>query len=167
MRKSNLFNKGINVLTAVALLLMFNGLAVTAGEHPEHPEQSKQSEHPEHPEQAVKQTASIESMAKAIEDYVTSDSELKGGYFLIYDQKAQLPLLLNMTKVHKERLAKVGDNLYFACCDFKEKSGKMFDLDFFMEAENGELFVTEVMIHKEEGKARYSWFEENGIWKRK
>jgi len=44
----------------------------------------------------------------------------------------------------------------------------MYDLNFFMKADQeGNLKVGEVMIHKEDGQPRYTWFEENGIWKPK
>jgi hypothetical protein len=61
----------------------------------------------------------------------------------------------------------VGENLYFACSDFNADGGKVYDLDFFMEAQEHKLVVTEVMIHKEDGTPRYSWYEEDGVWKRK
>lgn len=150
--------KWVHVLALCVLFLSFNAIAAIAGEHPEHPEQ---------PKQPTKPTVDVEAMSKAISEYVNQDTDLKGGYFLIYDTKAEKPLLLNLTQVHEERLAKVGENLYFACCDFKEKSGKMYDLDFFMEEEGGKLYVSEVMVHKEEGQPRYSWYEEGGLWKRK
>jgi hypothetical protein len=61
----------------------------------------------------------------------------------------------------------VGEGLYFACSDFKATDGKTYDLDFFMKDSDAGLAVTEIMIHKEEGNPRYSWYEEGGIWKRK
>jgi len=173
--------------TAVALLagiLMAGSLTVgsVAGEHPEHPE-GKSKEHPEgksaeHPEKSHKsgkkgaqgstKSISKKDMAKAIKDYVKRDSALKGGYFLVYDKKAKKTLRLTLDHVHKERLSKIKDGVYFACADFKTPEGRIYDLDVFMKGHHAKhLRVTEVSIHKEDGKARYGWVEKGGIWKKK
>lgn len=165
MRESSMKMKLLSAILLPALLLLFGAAVAVAGEHPEHPEKEAEGEHPEHPQDAAK--IDVEMMAMAITEYVETDTKLKGGFFLVFDAVSSKPLQLTLAKVHKERLAQVGDNLYFACSDFNEKSGKLFDLDFFMMAEDGKLKVTEVMIHKEDGKPRYSWFEDQGIWKRK
>lgn len=168
MRESSMKTKLLSAILLPALLLLFGVAVAVAGEHPEHPEKKTEKEHPEqpeHPQDAAK--IDVEMMAAAITGYVETDTKLKGGFFLVFDAASSQPLQLTLAKVHKERLAQVGDNLYFACSDFNEKSGKLFDLDFFMMAEDGKLEVTEVMIHKEDGKPRYSWFEDEGIWKRK
>jgi len=132
----------------------------TRGEKPEHPE------HPEHPEDGGMMGFHVDKdvMAKAITDYVNMDSELKGGYFLFYDAKDKKPLALTLTKVHKDRLSQVGTNLYFACSDFKEAGGTMYDLDFFMKNVDDQLQVTDVKVHKKAGKPRYTWHEKNGMW---
>jgi len=106
------------------------------------------------------------TMAQAITEYINEDTKLKGGYFLFYDSKAQKPLALTLTKVHDDRLAQVGENLYFACTDFKEAGGTMYDLDFFMKSHGKKLQVTEVMLHKEADKPRYTWHEKDGMWMR-
>ena len=127
-------------------------------------------EHPEHPKStAKKQTTSITTadLAKAIRNYVEEDAELKGGYFMIYDTTIKKSLELTLAKVHEEKLSQVGENLYFACSDFKATSGKMYDLDFFMKQKKSGLVVTEISIHKEEGQPRYAWAEEKGLWVRK
>jgi len=151
----------------LAVLVCFLFWAVgLAQEHPEHPKQPPKTTKQEHPK---KETASLTTteLAKGIKDYVAKDSELKGGYLLIYDPTIKKSLELSLTKVHEDKLSQVGENLYFACSDFKATNGKMYDLDFFMkQGENG-LTVTEISIHKEEGKPRYSWAEEKGLWVRK
>ena len=147
------------VLVTLFGLLLFNWSGnLLAQEHPEHPTKSAPK---------AKAEVTKEMMAQAIGDYVEKDTQMKGGYFLVYDTKAQKSLTLTLTKVHQDKLSKVGDSLYFACCDFKTTDGKAYDLDFFMRGANSNLSVSEIMIHKEEGKPRYSWYEENGIWKRK
>ena len=153
---------GITAGLLVLAFFMFAAISVPAQEHPEHPSKDK-----EHPTKAEGTTVTVDQMALAITDYVNSDAKLKGGFFFVYDASTKKPLQLTLDKVHKEKLSQVGENLYFACSDFKEAGGKMYDLDFFMQSVNGQLTVTELMIHKEEGKPRYSWFEEAGMWKRK
>lgn len=157
-----MFKKATILYCLIALVV--SAMGALAQEHPEHPE---------HPED--KATAKSEStfkvdkevMAATIKAYVADDAKLKGGYFLIFDAESKKPLALSLTKVHQERLAKVGENLYFACSDFDEAGGQEFDLDFFMEEVDGKLVVTQVLIHKQDGAPRYTWFEDNGLWKTK
>jgi len=148
------------MLTFIVLFALALSNWALAQEHPEHPTKpaSKTSAEPE---------LTKETLALAITNYVKKDSDTKGGYFLIYDGKAKKPLALTLTKVHQDKLSKVGEGLYFACSDFKATDGKTYDLDFFMKDTDGNLAVTEIMIHKENGSPRYAWYEEGGIWKRK
>ncbi len=145
------------LLTLAALALM---LTPVLAEHP--------SEHPtEHPSDHGS-TVSKENLAEAIEMYVSQEAEVKGGYFLVFDGKADKPLVLSLKKVHKERLSKVGKDTYFACADFVTPGGKAYDLDIFMKGADAEnLVVTEVSVHKEDGKARYKWQQKRGVWKKK
>ena len=147
----------------VMVFFLFAAIPVPAQEHPEHPSKDKK----EHPKEGEASAVTVDQMAMAIADYVNSDAKLKGGFFFIYDATAKKPLQLSLDKIHKEKLSQVGENLYFACSDFKDAGGKVYDLDFFMESVDDKLTVTELMIHKEEGKPRYQWFEEGGMWKRK
>ena len=143
-----------------------------AQEHPEHPKDAKAAEHPEHPADAQSKVAlSKDSLADAIEMLVAHKSEIDGGYFCVYDKKAKEALALTLDKVHRERLASLGDGVYFACADFKATNGKTYDLDVFMKASehgpfNG-LMPTQVTVHKENGEARYTWQENSGIWSMK
>ncbi len=142
------------------------GLSVSQ-EHPEHPKEHP-SEHPEHPSEKTKNTITIENLADALENYVNADSKLKGGYFLVLDDKTDAVLKLRLKKIHKDRLSGIGRDTYFACADFKADNGKVYDLDLFMSGKTqNDLNITEVTVHKEDGKARYSWYEKRGIWKRK
>jgi hypothetical protein len=124
-------------------------------------------EHPvEHP---VEKKAGLnkETLAKAITGYVKKDADLKGGFFLVYDQVDKKSLALTLDKVHDDRLAKVADGTYFACADFKTPDGMLYDLDIFMKETKSGLQASEITVHKKEGTPRYNWVEENGIWKRK
>ena len=139
-------------------LALFQMVGVFSAEHPEHPAE----------ETEAAKGFNKEELAKSIADYVKKDAKLKGGYFLVYDKKNKEALVLELALVHKDKLSKIAKNIYFACADFKTLKGKVYDLDIFMKGtEKGNLEVTEVSVHKETGKPRYTWYEEGGIWKKK
>jgi hypothetical protein len=157
-------------------------------EHPEHP---AGAEHPEHPaeeesgtkahaetiaeegsaakEEAVskKMPVTIESVAVYLEGYVAEKSAKSGGWFKIQDETAEETLELQLDKIHRERLAQTDEGTYFVCADFRTEKGKLYDLDFWVKETEEGLKVTEKMVHKEEGKPRYTWVEKDGIWSRK
>ena len=158
------------VLVCAMTLSVLPVVSATADEHPEHPEKAgEHAEHPEHPEEAVE--LSKDSLADAIEMVVASFSQLQGGQFCVFDTKNKEALALTLDKVHRERLSGLGNGLFFACADFKATNGKMYDVDIFMKQVDGGLFnglmPEQVTVHKQEGKARYSWYEEAGSWKMK
>ena len=123
----------------VVALVMGSLMALGAQEHP-----GKPVEHPGKP--AAKVTA--EDIRKGIQAYIAKDTQLKGGYFLIWDGQAKRPRVLQLVRVHDklnkltaadyERIFKAKAptaEVYFACCDFREVGGKAtLDLDFFMQA---------------------------------
>jgi hypothetical protein len=127
------------------------------------------AEHPEHPTAAKPKPAGLtkEQLAEAIEAYIQKGVDANGN-FAITDDKTGEKLQMKLVKVHRERLARVGTDQYFACVDFKSTEGKMYDVDFFMKGTaKDNLTFSEFMIHKVDGKPRYTWYEEKGIWKRK
>ncbi len=127
-------------------------------------------EHPsEHPTAKSKGPAlTMDAFAKAADAYIKRDSELKGGYFLVYDPDTKRPLALTLDKVHRDKLSQTGDQEYFACADFKAADGTMYDLDIFMTGtKEADLKATDIAIHKVNGKPRYTWYEDGGIWKKK
>lgn len=156
-------------IAAACILVPAVAIAATQErEHPEHPE--KKQEHPEHPEQEHPGSpVTKEAIGQALSRYVQGDSELKGGWFLVWDRRAEKPLVLTLDKVHDDKLAAVQPELYFACVDFTTKDGeKTYDVDFFLEGKTAEtLEVTEIAIHKEDGEPRYDWVEEGGFWKKR
>lgn len=158
--------------------------AETAVEHPEGAE--TELEHParlaeataEHPKPEP-EPVTMKELGDAIEDYVLRRARLSGGTFLTYDAGNGQVLSLKLDKVHRERLAHTGPRTYFACTDLKVSlpeglrdseavagpQGKVYDLDFWVKQTREGLQVTEVMVHKEAGVARYNWVEEDGVWK--
>ncbi|MGK7345463.1 MAG: hypothetical protein ACNS63_06605 [Candidatus Nitrospinota bacterium M3_3B_026] len=148
-------------LMVLALLpLTFPSLShASAGEHPK-----------EHPKGDARENGAVtkEDLAKAVEDYVKKTAAKKGGHFTVYDGKENKKLSLTLTRVHKDRLSRVGPGTYFACADFVAENGDTYDLDIFMKGENAEsLEATDVTIHKKNGAERYTWSEEDGVWVKK
>jgi hypothetical protein len=139
-----------------------SGIAM-AQEHPEHP---TEKEHPEHPEEKAAANLTIDQLAQAINEYVAGDTQAKGGFFLVYDQVAKKPLVLSLDRVHEERLSALGGGVYFACADFNSLEGTTYDIDVFMKENEAGLEATEVHVHKVDGKPRYTWKEQGGVWVR-
>ena len=133
------------------------------GEHPE-----KGAEHPEegeeHPKEAEPPT--VESVARFLESEVAAAAD-HDGWMEVRDAEAGADLRLKLDKIHRERLSKTAEATYFVCADFTTPEGKTYDLDFWVKESGDGLSVTETIVHKEEGTARYNWVEEGGIWKRK
>ena len=103
------------------------------------------------------------TLAKAIENHVAK----AGATFSFSDPAINKKLNLRLLRVHKDRLSRLGPDLYFACSDFKETGGKVYDLDFWVNVSGGQLSVTKTMLHKEDGKPRYTWYEDGGVWQQK
>ncbi len=144
------------LLPTLALTITLFLSTVEAQEHPkEHPSTEKKGA-----------TLTPETLAREITQYIEKESKLKGGYFLFFDEKSNQPLVLTLDKVHKGSLSRVAERTYFACTDFKSKDGKTYDLDFFLRETDFGLQPSEIAVHKENGKERYMWIEEEGIWKR-
>ena len=150
------------------LLIVFIFSIVSA--QGEHPTGSKKAEHPTvsiKPQTVQGEKITLPNLALAIESFVEADINLRGA-FLVIDPRTNKALKLTLEKVHKERLSHVGDDVYFACADFNADNGKVYDLDIFLHGKNTDnLTVTEISVHKEDGEARYSWQEQDGLWVKK
>ncbi|MCZ6508890.1 MAG: hypothetical protein O7A04_12705 [Acidobacteria bacterium] len=139
-------------------------------EHPEEGEgQAEGEEHPEEGEEHPKEEKppTVESVARFLEAEVARETAAQGGWMSIEDSESGTTLELKLDKIHRERLAKTSEGTYFVCADFTTPDGKSYDLDFWVKQVDGGLVVAETTIHKEEGRPRYNWVEEQGTWKRK
>ncbi len=147
-------------------------------EHPsEHPAKMKKAkehpaketaEHPEHPTEHKKAHLTIEEFADAVEHYVEDQSKDSDGFFIVRDSVNNKTLKCKLIKIHKERLAHLGDNEYFVCADFKADDGNTYDIDIFMQGTSkDDLKATRTLVHKDNGTPRYTWYEEDGVWKTK
>lgn len=143
------------LLALVALLAL--PVAAAAQEHPEHPKGSQQ-----------KPQIDKDTLADAIQAHVEKVASEHGGVYPLTDPETGQNLELTLVKVHKERLAETAPDTYFACTDFTSADGRTFDVDFFMKGTSPEdLQYQDFSIHKVDGKPRYTWYEEDGVWKKK
>ncbi len=149
---------------SIPAAMLSAGLMMAAGvqaqEHPEHPKESMSSM--QHPKNELTMTA----LSQAIKDYVAQDSKIKGGYFLVYDPQDKKTLQLKLSKVHEDKLASLGGDVYFACVDCTAPDNTIYDLDIFMKKGEKDLVTTDISVHKINGAPRYTWKEDGGIWKK-
>jgi len=151
-------------ILAAALLLAYPAIATAQQEEQEHPE------HPEHPEEgeATAPALTEAELADAIEAHVAEVAEENDGVYPLVDPESGETLNLELVKVHEERLARTAPDTYFACVDFAGPDGTTYDVDFFMTGASAEeLEFQEFSIHKVDGAERYTWHEEEGVWKQK
>ncbi len=108
-------------------------------------------------------TADIEAGIKAnIEKKVAEG----GGYFNMTTDEGDLRLKL--VRVHTEYLSNLGPRRHFACVDLADISGDVYDVDFFLEGDPGNMTVTETTLHKLNGKPFYTWKQrKDKTWYRK
>ena len=142
-------------ITALTCLFLSQPIAAEAGEHP--------SEHPAGEQSAV----TTETISKAIEKHVKDKSKKNKGYFIVEDKEGDKKLYLKLDRIHRERLSAIDKDSYFACVDFENKDGKTYDIDFFLKDTGKGLKVTETIVHKKEGKARYNWGKKGDFWVKK
>ena len=158
-------------------------------EHPaakkkkEHPEHQKDKEHPaghkrpwwkfwgggEHPEGHEHPAGSKHwnkqmrrEFNAAVEDHVRR-SAADGG-FKVRDEKLGKTWSLALVGVHKKRIVHLGGSSFFACADFKTvgKGQKaMLDLDFYATKGKGGWTIDKTLIHKVNGKPRYTYNDKN------
>jgi hypothetical protein len=97
-------------------------------------------------------TADIEAGIKANIDKKVTEG---GGYFNLSTEDQELRLQL--VRVHTEYLSNLGPRRHFACVDLADISGDVYDVDFFLEGDPGNMTVTETTLHKLNGKPFYTW----------
>ena len=90
-------------------------------------------------------------------DHVVGDD----GLFNIVDDVTSEPLTLRFVQIH-DPVRQIGDAVYFACTDFHVDGikDKLYDVDFWLREENGELKVFQTKIHKEPRDSLfYGWYK--------
>jgi len=83
------------------------------------------------------------------------------GVFHLRDEKTGEALALKFVTIH-DPVRVIGRNTYFACTDFAVAGApeKLYDLDFWMNPQTGELKIYDEKIHKEPRKSLlYGWYK--------
>ena len=115
--------------------------------------QSKQEESEQTDQETKKVTISdVESGIRANIETMTKDG---GGYFNF--ENDTLDLNLKLVRVHTEYLSVLGPNEFFACVDLATANGDVYDMDFFLKGNPGDMYVTRTALHKLNGKPFYTW----------
>ena len=92
---------------------------------------------------------------KGIEKHIDEQSRLGEGYFRIGFGGKELRLKL--VRVHTEYLSNLGPRRHFACVDLASRDGDVYDVDFFLAGDPGDMVVTETTVHKINGQPLYVW----------
>jgi hypothetical protein len=160
------------VFTAVSvyIVLFFTpGMSLFAvGEHPEHPRQQFQL--PQQGTQSQTSTAQAQQVSKAdisagIKKHIAITTK-KSSDKKFHVKHQGKDLVLDLVKVHDDRLSNLGGGKYFACVDMKAADGTIYDIDFFLNGNPGNMKVTETSVHKINGKPLYNWKEQGGVWRK-
>jgi len=101
-------------------------------------------------------TADIQA---GIEKYIEEQVRLGKGYFKIPFENKELHLKL--VRVHTEYLANLAPQEHFACVDLASIEGHVYDVDFFLSGDPGNMTITETSIHKTNGQPLYVWKQRN------
>jgi hypothetical protein len=159
--------KGSMLLTAALAL----ALPAAAGEHPEHPkghehpgkEHADKHEHPGRGKKAAHKELMKEFVA-AVEGDISAKAAGSGGKFMVSDEALKKDWGLKLLRIHKHKIARLSENSFFACADFKETEGKgKVDLDFYVSKSDAGWKVDKVLVHKVDGKPRFTYNEKNEI----
>ncbi len=107
-------------------------------------------------------TADIEAGIKA---HIAREVEAGEGYFHMETDEGELRL--ELVRVHTEYLSNLGPGRHFACVDLADVSGDVYDVDFFLSGDPGNMVVDETTLHKLNGKPFYTWKQkEDKTWMR-
>ena len=94
----------------------------------------------------------------AIHDYILKNKD-EDGNITVKDEKTGEDIKLQFVEMHRPVRRLKGEGKYFACTDFRKPGSKdeYYDLDFWVDEENGELKVGQLKVHKVP-------VQEDGIW---
>jgi hypothetical protein len=102
----------------------------------------------------------VEDIKSTMQTYITRQLDADGVFHLL-DDKTDEVLALKFIMVH-DPVRQIDGNIYFACTDFHVvgKPDKIYDLDFWMNGETGELNVYDNKVHKEpRWSLFYGWYK--------
>ncbi len=109
-----------------------------------------------------------DDIAAAVNMYVNAAAGNDGEYFVVFDENKHKEVRLKPGTGDCKMVGKVADNMYFACAEFLSADGDTYDLDIFVTGKNkNDLMFAELMIHSVNGRKRFEWYTDDGLWKRK
>jgi hypothetical protein len=144
----------------IGFALVVPQMPVFAGEHPggEHPGDEHAGKPAKGDEHAGSKATSFNAaqIKETMQGHIEKNT--KEGVFAIQDPKTGENLKLKFVKIH-DPVRKIEGKGYFACTDFEVigETGKLYDLDFWLNPKDGELVVTDTKIHKEPQKIGDIW----------
>ena len=116
-------------------------------------------------EETLVPRAKISEIEAGIKTYIQGKTESGDGFFYVHDKDKELRMKL--VRVHTEYLSNLGPKRHFACVDLADVSGDVYDVDFFLSGDPGDMDVTETTVHKLNGKPFYTWKQrEDKTWYR-
>ncbi len=111
----------------------------------------------------IEKKVTIEEVEQGIRENIDSMTREGNGVFKIENDSANLNLKL--VRVHTEYLSVLGPHEFFACVDLATEDGDVYDVDFFLDGEPGNMKVTSTDVHKLNGKPYYTWKQaEDKTW---
>lgn len=87
---------------------------------------------------------------KAIEDYIAQDTQLRGAFFL-RDPRDGSVLRLSFDHLH-EHVSPAEGGTHSACVDFKDDSGKVYDVDVYVKQSGSTYQPAKLVLHKVNGE---------------
>lgn len=107
----------------------------------------------------------VADIEEGIRDCISRRAEQNSGFFPLPIDSGTMNLKL--VRVHTEYLSNLGPDSHFACVDLADEKGDVYDVDFFLTGKPGNMQVTEMTLHKENGKPFYNWKQlADKTWKR-
>lgn len=100
-----------------------------------------------------------EEIKSIMAEYINSNLQPGDGLFLIKDPKSKKLLQLTFEGLHEKVKYVKEENVYYACADFRSQDGlTLYDIDFWVaRGPTGNFQVTDVIVHKENGVANFSY----------
>lgn len=100
---------------------------------------------------------------EGIEQHIAEVTKREGGHYPITFEGRDMRL--ELVRVHTEYLSNLGPRSHFACVDLVDTEGDVYDVDFFLEGDPGNMKVTRSSVHKLNGKPYYVWKQlDDGTW---
>ena len=103
----------------------------------------------------------VEDINAAMLAYITAQVDA-AGIFHLRDEKTGEVLALKFVKIH-DPVRRIGSDTYFACTDFHVVGtpDKLYDLDFWMNPQSGQLKIFDAKVHKEpRWSVIYGWYKQ-------